>query len=96
MEPKKVKMHINIAGEVITLKDVAEDQQDNVRRTESYVNGVFADWRTIFKKHTTQYILAMMAYQIASKFLDLCDDIDEADAELKGLESKIGRILASS
>lgn len=78
------------------LKGVAEDRQESVRRAESYVNGVFADWRAIFKKHTTQYILAMMTYQIASKFLDLCDDLDEANAELQRLDSEIGQTLASS
>lgn len=96
MEPKKVKMHINIAGEVITLKDVAEDQQESVRRTESYVNRLYADWRAIFRKRTTQYILAMMAFNISSKFLELCDDLDEASVDLQGLESQIGETLASS
>lgn len=95
MEPKNVKMHINIAGEEIALS-VAEDRQEFVRRAESNVNELFADWRARFQKRTTQYILAMMAYQYASHFLALCDDYEAARAELQRLESQVGHVLTSS
>ena len=95
MEPKNVKMQINIAGEELTLT-VAEDRQEFVRRTESYVNDLFADWRARFQKRTSQNILAMMAYQYASHFLALCDEYEDACTQLRGLDSRVGETLATS
>lgn len=91
---KQIKMTINIAGETIPVT-VGFSQQDLVRETEREVGKLFEAWRAKYPARNTQYILAMIAYAYASRFLSLCETYESDAAEIGRLEQRLGALLAS-
>lgn len=89
-----VKIEINIAGEFLRLSVPFEDQ-DRVRRCEKAINDLYLQWRVKFPRKTTSELVAMLAYQYASFYLELSDRYealsdriaeisDNLDSALKG------------
>ena len=91
---EQIKMRVNIAGESIPIT-VDFSEQDLVRDTEREVGKLFAAWRAKYPTRNTQYILAMIAYAYASRFLTLCKSYEEGAGEIERLEERVSALLAS-
>lgn len=68
----KIKMHIDIAEEHITLH-VPFSTQNRVRDTERDIRDLYSIWRKKYPAKTNGELLAMIAYQYASYYHDLLD-----------------------
>lgn len=88
----KIKMTINIAGETIPLT-VPFGRQDMVRDTETCVAQLFDSWRLRFPKKSEKQLLAMIAYQFASFYLDMSNSMREATEAAEALDSHLDSII---
>lgn len=87
-----VKMELNIAGERISLT-VPFSRQDSVRDTEKSIANLYDSWRKKFPMRTNTEVLAMVAYQYASYYLDLLRRQDEALVLASELDQMADSIL---
>lgn len=92
----KIKMTINIGGEIIPLL-VNFDSQNEVRDAEAAVAKIFAQWKLKWPGKSDSAILAMAAYQFAFLYHALLkrheeaksialDCLDKADSLINGIE----------
>ncbi len=86
-----VKIEINIAGEFIMLT-VPYDKQDSVRECEKAINDLYSQWRRMFPRKTPSELIAMIAYQYASFFLELSGRYDALTAELHSISDDLDRL----
>lgn len=85
-------MHINIAGERISL-NVGFASQDDVREAEDSVCKLYNKWRKQFPKRDDRELLAMMSYQFAYYYLTLSKRYESASESFKRIESGVDRML---
>ena len=85
-------MKINIAGEELLLT-VPFSSQDIVRQTEQAIGDLYKGWRIEFPKKSTTELLAMIAYQYASYYLDLRQRYDNAIAAAQDTELLLDTLL---
>ena len=88
MDTEKIKMHVKVAGQDISLT-VGFDDQDFVRLTERRIDELFNDWRAHFPSKSLQELLAMMTYQYASYYLSLSRRQQDAIARLQECDSAL-------
>ncbi len=87
-----VKMELKIAGERIFIT-VPFDDQNQVRETEKSVDAHFSLWRKDFPDKSDKELLAMMAYQYASFYLQLLKRVENAKELLRSLNEDADKIL---
>lgn len=91
-ESDKVKMTIRIGGEFIDL-DLDFNRQEAARNAENEVAKLFDAWRLKYPARTDTKILAMVAYQFASHYLDLYHKVETAVAAATAIDRKIANII---
>lgn len=94
-ENKTVQMHINIAGERISL-NVGFSSQDDVRQAEDSVCKLYNKWRKQFPRRSDRELLAMISYQFAYYYLTLSKRYEQASRELKGVEESLSALLSEA
>lgn len=72
-------MYLNIGEQRVTLT-VPYSRRDFVRRTESSVDALYRKWHKSFPDKSDRELLAMVAYQYASFYVELKERRDKADA----------------
>lgn len=82
MSSDKVKMEVNIAGEILLLT-VPISGQEAVRNTEAELAALHRAWSSEFPGKTPRELLAMMAYRFASAYFALKrkHEVDTEEAE---------------
>lgn len=96
MQPKdteRIKMYVNIGEERISLK-VAFDNQDDVRDTEAHIRNLYSKWRKEFPQKTGAELLAMLAYQYASFYLEMTKREKDAAETLEELDKRLDKMLS--
>ncbi len=86
-------MHVNIAGEYISLA-VPFDEQDFVRDTERHIAELFDSWRERFPSKSVRELLAMMTYQYASYYEAISLRQKETLHSLAECNDRLDRILS--
>lgn len=76
-DSEKIKMEINIGGQLLELTVPFQDQV-SVRRVEREMSRLFATWRKEFPQKTEKQLLAMMAYQYGSFYHQLTEKYRQA------------------
>lgn len=89
---KKVKIEINIGGERLLLS-VPFAKQTAVRECEKEINTLYSDWRIQFPKKSPSELLAMMAYQFASYYLELNSRMDRLNSSMESLSLRLSDLL---
>lgn len=91
-DKEKVKIEINIAGEPLVLS-VPYSKQGSVRKCERDINALYSDWRIRFPRKTPSELLAMLAYQYASFYLELNDRMQALTQSLEAASSRLSDII---
>ncbi len=94
-ETEKVQMHINIAGERISL-NVGFDAQDDVRAAEDSVCKLYNTWKKQFPLRTDRELLAMISYQYAYYYLTLEKRFGEASRHMEVLDERLDALLGET
>lgn len=76
-DSQKIKMHLNIGEQRLTINTPFE-RQNFVRDVESSVQRLYEQWRRTFTSKTDKEILAMVAYQFASHYNEMKEAYEEA------------------
>ena len=93
MNSGKIKMEVNIAGEIISLT-VPFSRQDAVRNAEAELAALYKMWSREFPSKTPKELLAMIAYRFASAYLDLKSQQDEELQEAEQLLDTVSRLCS--
>lgn len=91
MNSEKIKMEVNIAGEILSLT-VPFSRQDAVRNTEAELGALYKLWSREFPGKTPKELLAMIAYRFASAYLDLKLRQEEELQEAEQLLDTVSRL----
>ena len=94
-ESDKVKMTINIGGEILRLT-VPFKLQDLVRDAEQDVNKFYTEWRRKYPTSTPGEVLAMVAYQFAYSYHELNGVIKEASQITAKSDDLLSQLLDNS
>lgn len=92
-EKETVQMHINIAGERISL-NVDFGSQDDVRDAEQSVCELYSKWKKKFPSRSDHELLAMLSYQFAYYYLVLGKRYKAAGKALEKLDDDLDRLLS--
>lgn len=87
-----IKMTINIGGEHIQLS-VPFDRQDSVRDAEKAAAKLYDDWRKKWRSRSDKEILAMVAYQFASYYIDMLSRYENAKQLAELCDQRLTDIL---
>lgn len=90
-----VKIEIFIAGEAVTLT-VPYSRQESVRKCESNLNALYAEWCARFPRKTRSELMAMLAYQYASFFQELSERYADLSNALKITSDSLEELLEES
>lgn len=91
MNSEKIKMEVNIAGEILSLT-VPFSRQDAVRNTEAELGALYKLWSREFPGKTPKELLAMIAYRFASAYFDLKLQQEEELQEAEQLLDTVSRL----
>lgn len=89
-----VKMTINIGGEHLQLS-VPFDRQDTVREAEKSATRLFDTWRKKWPSRSDKEILAMIAYQFASYYVELLSRYETAASLAEACNMSLDRIIGN-
>lgn len=87
----KINIEVNIAGERLRL-NTPFSRQDQVRRTEAELGLLHRQLQERFPGRGQKELLAMMAYDFASKYFALADQRTEETEEFDRLLEEAGRL----
>lgn len=93
MNPDKITMEVNIAGERISLT-VPFSRQEAVRNTEAELAHLHRIWKEKYPAKSPKELLAMMLYQYASHCHDLIDERRSALEAAEDLLEETSRLCA--
>ncbi len=88
------KIEINIAGETLLLS-VPYSKQESVRNCEHEIQVLYSDWKFRFPRKSPSELLAMIAYQYASFYLELKARMDKLTKSMEATSSRLSFLLDS-
>ncbi len=69
------------------------NRQDNVRECEKALNALFSEWRHKFPRKSSSELLAMIAYQYASYYMELNSRYDALNERLAAMSADLDSLL---
>ena len=88
-----IKMTINIGGEHLQLS-VPFNRQDIVRDAESSASRLYDSWRKKWPSRSDKEILAMIAYQFASYYIELLSRYENAIKMAEECDLRLSGIIS--
>lgn len=86
MDEEKVRIKLNIAGEMFMLT-VPYSRQEETRQVEAEVNTLFDTWRKRFPDKKDRELLAMTAFRFADRYYAML----RREEETRRLMAEMGR-----
>ncbi len=90
-----IKMTINIGGEHLQLS-VPFDRQDAVRDAEKASARLYDTWRKKWPSRSDKEILAMIAYQFASYYIELLSRYENAAQVAEQCNQRLADIISNN
>lgn len=89
-----IKMTINIGGEHLQLS-VPFNRQDVVRDAEKSASRLYDSWRKKWPSRSDKEILAMIAYQFASYYIELLSRYENAASLAENCNQRLSEIISN-